>query len=75
MIVTETIHHGDYRNVRTSGDVKTYAAFLTWLRQGPYGKTGATVSTNRYIRKLWVDLRFTGTGHHGWADYQKENTK
>ena len=72
--IRETIHHGDYRNVRTVdiGQALTFAAMSDVLTSSPYGmgKTLEDHAKNRYVGKLFTDLLTAGNGEFGWARYE-----
>jgi hypothetical protein len=70
MRVTETIHHGDYRNVRTENIEPTFAAFLTFLQASPYKTMNAD---SRYLKTAFSNLLTTGRGEFGWATYTQED--
>lgn len=70
MIIKETIHHGDYYNVRTlTLRDATYDDFYGEVRKTcPYRPHGD--STNRFERQCWDDLVDTGKGTIGWCRYE-----
>ena len=73
--VRETIHHGDYRNVREQTIAPTWAGLLELLSASPYGGGSGDMvnlyrSHNRYVAKLFADLLTTDAGQHGWAIYK-----
>jgi hypothetical protein len=69
--VRETIHHGDYRNVREQTIRLTWEGFTDMLDGSPYNARGhaADYARNRYTR-LFADLLTKGRGAHGWARYE-----
>lgn len=71
--VRETIHHGDYRNIRTETIDQTWRGFTTMLNRSPYhaGKTNENWNDgNVYVARLFADLLTTGKGSLGWARYE-----
>lgn len=68
--VTETIHHGQYRNVQTSDGISVRAAFETALQTSPYNFTAGF--DNRYVGECYSDLVEYGRGDFGWAHYTVE---
>lgn len=69
--VTETIHHGDYRNVRSVTVPRTWAGFVNVLVSSRYagGATAETLASNKYVAQAFADLLTTGRCEHGWATY------
>ncbi|AOY11982.1 hypothetical protein SEA_ADNAMA_134 [Mycobacterium phage Adnama] len=63
--IVETIHHGDYHNVRT-GEASTYTEFVSFLQASPYAGT-ATRADNKHVRESWDSLLATGRSEFGWA--------
>lgn len=68
MRVTEDLHHGDYRNVRTEDIDGTYESFVAMAQRSPYA-TAVTRAENVYLRKAYDDMMATGRGGFGWAWY------
>jgi hypothetical protein len=81
MIVRETIHHGDYYNVRhfyagvpeyKNGAAMTFERFTELLASSPYngGKSVIEYAANTYVSKAYVDLLTTRRADYGWARYE-----
>lgn len=73
MIVRESIHHGDFRNVRSQKIEPTFAGIVTLLQASPYAagtKTLAEYAGNRYVLRMAADLLASGRGDFGWATYE-----
>lgn len=66
--VRETIHHGDYYNVRDETIMPTWDGFAAMLNRSPY--PAHQPSGNRYAAKLFADLLTSGAGDLGWARYE-----
>lgn len=80
MRVTETIHHGDYYNVRTVDMEPTFAGLVAMLQSSPYGSfpawgTVEDYASNRYVAQLLAGLLTRGRGELGWATYVVEAGK
>jgi hypothetical protein len=69
MIVHETIHHGDYRNMRTVHIEPTWAGFVSMLQSSPY-PMGRDAENNRYAAMSFAKLLRTGRSEHGWARFE-----
>jgi hypothetical protein len=80
MVIRETIHHGDYRNVRTV-DVPapryhsaplTFSGLVSVLSTSPYnaGWPLQKYADNGYVAQLFVNLLTKGYGEFGWASYK-----
>lgn len=71
MIIKETIHHGDYFNVRTlTLQDAEYVDFFEGVRKTcPYRPHGD--STNSFERQCWDDLVDTGKSEIGWCRYER----
>jgi len=66
-VITETIHHGEYHNVRTfrtDGGTIDLAAFEAWGMASPYAWRSSDVA-----ERVAADLAATGEAAHGWARY------
>ena len=74
MTVTETIHHGDYRNVRTVTVPRTWAGFVELLTASPYGagESAERLAGNKYAAETFANLLTLGIAERGWATYQIE---
>lgn len=70
MKVIETLHHGDYYNVRRDDIAATFEAFVKFLQGSPYA-TAVVVPENRYVRKAFDDLIANGHSGFGWAHYTR----
>jgi hypothetical protein len=72
MIVRETIHHGDYRNVREQRIAPNFAGICDLLAASPYngGKTLEQQAENKFVVRMAAKLLTTGRGEHGWATYE-----
>lgn len=72
MIVRETIHHGNYRNVREQRVAPSFAGICELLAASPYngGKTMEQQATNKFVARMVAQLLTTGRGEHGWATYE-----
>lgn len=72
LTIRETIHHGDYFNVREQTVAPTWDGFVELLQASPYNAHAnpADHASNRYAAKLFADLLTAGAGEHGWARYQ-----
>lgn len=70
--IRETIHHGDYRNVREHTMEQTWQGFTAMLDESPYNahEDPTGYARNPYVGKLFADLLTTGAGDHGWAHYE-----
>jgi hypothetical protein len=70
--VRETIHHGDYRNVREQTIRPTWDGLVALLDASPYNAKGhrADYAKNRYVAIMFADLLTKGRGEHGWARYE-----
>lgn len=83
--VRETIHHGNYRNVREQRIAPTWAGFIELLAASPYNNGGGTSDLselwnlhrahNRYVARLFADLLTRGIGDLGWAHYEVVSAK
>lgn len=72
MLVRETIHHGDYYNVREQEIDPTWDGFVELLLASPYkgSSTAENLARNKYVAKAFADLLTKGEAEHGWASYQ-----
>jgi hypothetical protein len=70
--VRETIHHGDYYNVREVEIKPTWDGFVELLSGSPYaaGNDASTLASNRYAAKTFADIINRGRGERGWALYE-----
>lgn len=68
--VRETIHHGDYYNVREQTIEQTWDGLTELLAASPYNAPTAGQGRNPYVAKLLADLLTKGAGDHGWARYE-----
>lgn len=67
----ETIHHGDYYNVRDvliQETVLSWSTFLASLEDSPYNANRAS-EPNDYTREAYEAIVKTGHGDIGWARY------
>lgn len=69
IVVRETIHHGDYYNVREATMEQTWEGFTAMLDASPYN-AASRYDRNPYVAKLFADLLTKGSGDHGWARYK-----
>jgi len=79
MLIKETIHHGDYYNVREQSVAPTWQGLIDLLSESPYGRgrdknLDAMVNLhrahNRFVARLLADLLTAGKGQLGWARYE-----
>ena len=70
--VRETIHHGDYHNVREMKIPPTWDGFVSLMTSSPYagGSTAENLARNGYAARTFADLINKGRASRGWADYQ-----
>ena len=66
--VRETLHHGDFRNVREVTIFPTWAGFVELLASSPY-PMGRDAENNRYAARAFADLLTTGKASHGWSTF------
>ena len=71
MKIRETIHHGDYYNVREIDIPPTWAGFVDLMTTSPYrgGDTAETLAVNKYAAQTFANLLTLGKGDRGWAHY------
>jgi len=69
MTVRETIHHGNYRNVREMTVAPTWAGWVELLQSSPYSM-GHDAENNPYVAKAFAKLLTTGKTGHGWAEFE-----
>ncbi len=67
--ITETIHHGDYYNVRTETIPRTFGGFADFLNRSPYRKPVRLRAGDPIVAGLIADLVDNGKASLGWADY------
>ena len=67
MIVTETIHHGQYRSTRTAAVVPTTAGLREYLMHSDYPPVP---STDEHVGILLTELVETGEADLGWAHFE-----
>ena len=67
MRVTETIHHGQYRNTRTADVEPTTEGLREYLMHSAYPPVPIT---NEHVGFLLYDLTSTGRACLGWADFE-----
>jgi DNA modification methylase len=73
MIVRETIHHGDYRNVREQDIEPTFAGVVDLLMASPYSANSREwYEKNRFVRALAAELLSDApyNASFGWALYE-----
>lgn len=72
IVVRETIHHGDYYNVREHTMEQTWNGFVRMMSKSPYNahENVDYYAQNPYVGKLFADLLTSGAGDHGWAHYE-----
>lgn len=72
MRVRETIHHGNYYNVREQMVEPTFAGIVKLLQASPYngGGTLEQYAANQYVTKMAGNLLIKGDGQYGWARYR-----
>jgi hypothetical protein len=69
--VRETIHHGNYRNVREQVIPATMAGIRDLLAASPYNANVVdTMTSNPYVMSMAVALLADGYGEFGWASYE-----
>jgi len=67
MRITETIHHGQYRNTRTADVEPTTEGLRGYLMHSVYP---VTVITDERVAILLAQLVETGKADFGWADFE-----
>lgn len=70
MRIADTIHHGDYYNVREVRLEPDYSAFVDVLNSGPYGGGSSVEPTNKYAFKAYRELIATGEADFGWRRFE-----
>jgi hypothetical protein len=72
LTVRETIHHGDYRNVREQTIPATWDGFVSLLLASPYngGHNAGWYAKNEYAAELFAGLIERRRGEFGWAHYE-----
>jgi len=73
LTVRETIHHGEYRNVREQTIPATWDGFVSLLLASPYngGHDASWYAKNEFAARLFVDLLNGGHGEFGWTCYER----
>lgn len=70
MKVRETVHHGDYRNVREVDMSPTWVGFMRMLQESSYPTDPINATGNPWVALSFAKLITTGKSSRGWADYE-----